>query len=55
MAPETARLAAQQAVAIAIATVMYGPLIDIDSNDAASQTLGLWRHIVGLLAKHPPA
>jgi len=55
MTPDVARLAAQQAVAIAIATVMYGPLIDIDSNEAAAQTFGLWRHIVGLLVEHPPA
>lgn len=55
MSPDIARLAAQQAVAIAIATVMYGPLIDIDSNEAAAQTFGLWRHVVGLLVQHPPA
>jgi AcrR family transcriptional regulator len=55
MTPEVARLAAQQAVSIAVAAVMYGPLIGIDSNEATVQNLALWRHIVGLLVEHPPA
>ena len=42
-------------VRIAVAAVMYGPLIGIDSNEATVQNLALWRHIVGLLVEHPPA
>jgi hypothetical protein len=41
-------------VSIAVAAVMYGPLIGIDSNEATVQNLALWRHIVGLLVEHPP-
>ena len=51
--PDDAHIAAQQAVAIAVATVMYGHVVGVHTNEDAMKVFTLWRHIVGLLAEHP--
>lgn len=51
--PEDAHIAAQQAVAIAVATVMYGHVVGVQSNEDTMKVFSLWRHIIGLLAEHP--
>ncbi|MFM8794757.1 MAG: TetR/AcrR family transcriptional regulator [Acidimicrobiales bacterium] len=51
--PDDAHIAAQQAVAIAVATVMYGHVVGLKSNDDTMKVFTLWRHILGLLAQHP--
>lgn len=53
--PDTARVAAQQVVAIGAAIVLFGDVIGVKSNDDVAALLGQWRHILGLLAKYPPA
>ena len=55
MRPDVARTAAQQIVAMGTALIAYGDFVDITSNDDLDTILGQWRHIVGLLVKHPPA
>lgn len=55
MRPDVASMAAKQAVALVVASAMYGPLIGVNSNDDALAMFGLWRHIVGLLGQYPPA
>ena len=51
--PEDAHIAAQQAVAIAVATVMYGHVVGLHSNEDTMKVFGLWRHVIELLAEHP--
>ncbi|MFM8625887.1 MAG: TetR/AcrR family transcriptional regulator [Actinomycetota bacterium] len=53
--PRTARIAAQQVVAIGAAVVLFGDVIGVKSNDDVAALLGQWRHILGLLAEHHPA
>ena len=55
ISPDIAQLAAAQAVAIGLGVVVFAPLIDIDSPDKVTEIFQLWRHNLGLLAKHPPA
>jgi hypothetical protein len=40
-------------VAIAVATVMYGPVVGVNSNEDTMKVFGLWRRVLGLLAEHP--
>lgn len=53
LSPGDAHIAAQQAVAIAVATVMYGPVVGVNSNEDTMKVFGLWRRVLGLLAEHP--
>ena len=55
MDPRTARIAAQQVVALGAAVVLFGDVIGVNSNEDVAALLSQWRHIVGLLAKYPPA
>lgn len=55
MDPQTARVAAQQVVAIGAASVLFGDVIGVTSNDDVAALMNQWRHIIGLLAKYPPA
>lgn len=55
MDPHTARVAAQQVVALGAAIVLFGDVIGVKSNEDVTALLGQWRHIIGLLAKYPPA
>lgn len=48
-----AHIAAQQAVAISVAMVMYGHVVGVHSNEDTMKVFSLWRHIIGLLAEHP--
>ena len=51
--PSIAREAALQAIAIGIGAGTFGPLAGWNQNDSLS-VLKLWRHMLGLLAEHPP-
>lgn len=53
--PAIAREAAIQAIAIGLATGTFGPILGMTDDDTVASVLKLWRHIVGLLAKYPPA
>lgn len=53
--PTVARVTAQQAAAIAMSAVLFGPFIGIRSNADADAMLSQWRHMVRLLAQHPQA
>lgn len=55
MDPHTARIAAQQVVAIGAAAVLFGDIISVTSNEDVTALMDQWRHIIGLLAKYPPA
>lgn len=55
MRPDVAQTAAQQIVAMGMATAAYGEIIDVNSNADLVAFMDQWRHIVGLLAKYPPA
>lgn len=50
-----ARVTAQQAAAIGMSAVLFGPFIGIRDNDDMQAMLLQWRHMVGLLAEHPQA
>lgn len=53
--PDVARITAQQAAAIAMSSVLFGPFIGIRDNDDVQASLLQWRRMVGLLAEHPQA
>ena len=53
--PDVAQVAAQQIVAMGTAAAAFGDLLDITSNEDFVNFMLQWRHIVGLLAKYPPA
>ena len=55
ISPDIAQLAAAQAVSIGLGVVIFAPLIDIDNPEKVTEIFQLWRHILGLLAKYPPA
>ena len=48
-----ARVTAQQAAAIGMSAVLFGPFIGIRDNNDMQAMLLQWRHMVGLLAEHP--
>lgn len=54
MRPDVAHIAAIQAASIGIGGATFAPLIAEDNINVA-EVFGLLRHIVGLLAKYPPA
>lgn len=53
--PDIARITAQQAAAIAMSSVLFGPFLGIRGNDDVQASLLQWRHMVRLLAEHPQA
>lgn len=53
--PSIARVVALQAVTIGIGTATFARLLGTEDQRDLSQVFVLWRHIIGLLAKHPPA
>lgn len=53
--PSIAREAATQAVAIGLGAGIFGPLLDMHTPANYQPVMSLWRHVVGLLSKHPPA
>lgn len=53
--PDAAWIAAQQAGAIAMSAVLFGPFIGIKDNADMNALLVQWRHMVRLLAEHPQA
>jgi AcrR family transcriptional regulator len=55
MRPDIATIASRQAVSFIMAAVMFGDMFDIEGPEALSVMLRQWTHMVGLLAKHPPA
>jgi AcrR family transcriptional regulator len=52
--PTIAREAAIQAIAIGLATGTFGPILGMTDDDTVASVLKLWRHMLGLLAEHPP-
>lgn len=53
--PSIARPAAIQAIAIGLGAGTFAPILGMDNRQEAKPVMELWRHIVGLLAKYPPA
>lgn len=53
--PKIARTAALQAVSLAIATSTFSKMLTEEIATSTTEVFGLWRHILGLLAKYPPA
>ena len=52
--PSIAREAATQAITIGLGAGTFGPILGIDDVSKILPIMKLWRHIVGLLAEHPP-
>ena len=52
--PAIARDAAIQAISIGLGANTFGPLLGMTGMDNVAPVMKLWRHIVGLLAEHPP-
>ena len=52
--PAIARDAAIQAISIGLGAKTFGPLLGLNEMDNIVPVMKLWRHIVGLLAEHPP-
>lgn len=53
--PSIARLAAIQAISIGLASGTFAPMLGMDKPEQFEPVMDLWRHIMGLLAKYPPA
>ena len=52
--PAIARQAATQAISLGLAGGTFGSLLGLSEMSAVVPVMQLWRHIVGLLAEHPP-
>ncbi len=52
--PAIARQAAIQAISLGLAGGTFGSLLGISEMSSVAPVMKLWRHIVGLLAEHPP-
>lgn len=52
--PAIARQAATQAISLGLAGGTFGSLIGLSEMSQVVPVMQLWRHIVGLLAEHPP-
>lgn len=52
--PAIARQAATQAISLGLAGGTFGSLIGLSEMSSVVPVMQLWRHIVGLLAEHPP-
>lgn len=53
--PAAARPAAIQAIAIGLGAGTFSPILGMTSDEDVMPVMALWRHIVGLLGKYPPA
>ena len=53
--PAIARQAAVQAIAIGLGAGTFAPILGLEESSDFLPVMQLWRHIVGLLAQHPPA
>jgi AcrR family transcriptional regulator len=53
--PSIARAAAIQAISIGLGAGTFAPILGMESADDAVPIMDLWRHVVGLLSKYPPA
>ena len=53
--PSIAREAAIQAISIGLGAGMFSPILGMDKPEDFLPVMALWRHIVGLLGKYPPA
>lgn len=51
--PSIARPAAVQAIAIGLGAGTFAPILGMDNREEIIPVMELWRHIVGLLGKHP--
>ena len=52
--PAIARDAAIQAISIGLGANTFGPLLGMTDMENIGPVMKLWRHVVGLLAEHPP-
>lgn len=52
--PKIARAAAIQAISIGLGAGTFSPILGMTTASDIQPVLNLWRHIVGLLSKHPP-
>lgn len=52
--PAIARQAATQAISLGLAGGTFGSLLGLSEMSSVVSVMQLWRHIVGLLAEHPP-
>ena len=52
--PAIARQAATQAISLGLAGGTFGSLLGLSEMSSVVPVMQLWRHIVGLLAEHPP-
>lgn len=52
--PSIARDAAIQAISIGLGAGTFGPLLGMTDTNVVAPVMKLWRHILGLLAEHPP-
>jgi AcrR family transcriptional regulator len=55
LSPHLARIAAIQAVSFGVGAASFARILDIKDSDEITEVFTVWRHIVGLLAKYPPA
>jgi AcrR family transcriptional regulator len=53
--PSIARAAAIQAISIGLGAGTFAPILGMESAEDAIPIMDLWRHVVGLLSKYPPA
>lgn len=53
--PHLARIAAIQAVSFGIGAASFARILDLRDSDEINDVFVVWRHLVGLLAKYPPA
>ena len=53
--PSIARQAAVQAIAIGLGAGTFSPILGMTGHEDIMPVMALWRHIVGLLSKYPPA
>lgn len=53
--PSIARAAATQAASLAVSAASFADMLHMENSSEATDMFDLWRYIVKLLAKHPPA
>lgn len=53
--PSIARAAATQAASLAVSAASFANMLHKENSSEAAEMFDLWRYIVKLLAKHPPA
>jgi AcrR family transcriptional regulator len=53
--PAIAKQAAIQAISIGLGGGTFAPILGMEKPSDAVPVMALWRHIIGLLAKYPPA